>query len=138
VGRCLQLLIANLLMLTPTLYMLQVFDRVLVSGSALTLAGLTLTALTVFLLLVMGFAEWVRSRLARARRRGASTPGAESRGSSTASFESRLRAASRAGRQPVQALGDLTSAAPVPVGQRALFAFFDLPWTVIYIGCAVS
>jgi ATP-binding cassette subfamily C exporter for protease/lipase len=53
--------IANMLMLTPTLYMLQVFDRVMVSGNALTL--LALTALTVFLFLVMGFAEWVRSRL---------------------------------------------------------------------------
>ena len=52
---------ANLLMLTPTLYMLQVFDRVLISGSALTLAGLTLIAL--FFFLVMGFAEWLRSRL---------------------------------------------------------------------------
>ena len=30
-------LIANMLMLTPTLYMLQVFDRVMVSGNTLTL-----------------------------------------------------------------------------------------------------
>ena len=51
----------NLLALTPTLYMLQVFDRVMVSGSGLTLIGLT--AITVGFFLCMGFAEWVRSRL---------------------------------------------------------------------------
>ena len=40
-------LVANLLMLTPTLYMLQVFDRVMVSRSELTLLALTLTRVPV-------------------------------------------------------------------------------------------
>ena len=52
---------SNLLMLTPTLYMMQVFDRVMLSGSLYTLTALSLLAL--FLFLVMGFSEWARSRL---------------------------------------------------------------------------
>ncbi len=118
--------IANLLMLTPTLYMLQVFDRVMVSGSSLTL--LSLTALTVFLLLVMGFAEWVRSRLLV--RASAAFDARLSTRVFMASFESRLRAAS--GRLPQQALGDLTSLRQFLTG-NGVFAFFDLPWTLIYI-----
>ncbi len=54
-------MIANLLMLTPTLYMLQVYDRVLASQSELTL--LVLSILTLFLFATMAFAEWMRSRL---------------------------------------------------------------------------
>ncbi|MDR2364662.1 MAG: ATP-binding cassette domain-containing protein, partial [Zoogloeaceae bacterium] len=51
----------NVLMLTPTLYMLQVFDRVLVSQSEFTLFAVTLMLL--FFLGVMSFSEWVRARL---------------------------------------------------------------------------
>ena len=51
----------NLLMLTPSLYMLQVFDRVMLSRSEFTLAALTLVML--FFFVVMAFAEWMRSRL---------------------------------------------------------------------------
>ena len=49
-------LVANLMMLAPTLYMLQVFDRVLSSRSELTL--LVLSLITLFLFAVMAFAEW--------------------------------------------------------------------------------
>ena len=51
---------ANLLMLTPTLYMLQVFDRVMVSGNGYTLVSLTVAL--VFLLAVLSFSEWLRLR----------------------------------------------------------------------------
>lgn len=51
----------NLLMLTPTVYMLQVFDRVLVSQSEFTLYAITIMLL--FFLGVMSFSEWVRARL---------------------------------------------------------------------------
>ena len=119
-------LIANMLMLTPTLYMLQVFDRVMVSGNALTL--LSLTGLAVFLFLVMGFAEWVRSRLLV--RASAAFDQKLSTRVFMASFESRLRAAP--GRLPQQALGDLTGLRQFLTG-NGVFAFFDLPWTLIYI-----
>jgi ATP-binding cassette subfamily C exporter for protease/lipase len=54
-------MLANLLMLTPTIYMLQVYDRVLASGSEMTLLAVSLLAL--FLLIVMAVAEWSRSRV---------------------------------------------------------------------------
>ena len=52
---------ANILMLAPTLYMLQVFDRVMLSQNEFTLISLTL--ITTFLFAIMAFSEWVRSRL---------------------------------------------------------------------------
>jgi ATP-binding cassette subfamily C exporter for protease/lipase len=61
-------MLVNVLMLTPTLYMLQVYDRVLTSQSELTLLAMSL--LTLVLFGVMGFAEWMRSRVL-VRSRGA-------------------------------------------------------------------
>ena len=54
-------MVVNVLMLAPTLYMLQVYDRVLVSRSEVTLVFVSL--ITLFLFSVMAFAEWSRSRL---------------------------------------------------------------------------
>ncbi|MDX5350918.1 MAG: type I secretion system permease/ATPase, partial [Paracoccaceae bacterium] len=51
----------NLLMLTPPLYMLQVYDRVLVSRAAETLLALTL--LMAFLMLILGLLDHARSRI---------------------------------------------------------------------------
>ena len=51
----------NLLMLTPIIYMLQVYDRVISSGSMSTLGMLTL--LMVCLLAASGSFDWVRSRI---------------------------------------------------------------------------
>ena len=54
-------MIANILTLTPTLYMLQVFDRVMLSQSEFTLISLTLIA--ALFVGAMTFAELLRSRL---------------------------------------------------------------------------
>jgi ATP-binding cassette, subfamily C, bacterial len=54
-------IVINLLMLTGPLYMLQVYDRVLGSRSEATLVALT--ALIVFLFLVMGLLDYVRGRV---------------------------------------------------------------------------
>src|SRR3972149_6666681 len=51
----------NMLLLVPTIYMLQIYDRVLTSRNLLTLWFLTLIMLGLFLL--MGAIEAVRSRL---------------------------------------------------------------------------
>ncbi|MCF8168883.1 MAG: type I secretion system permease/ATPase, partial [Rhodoferax sp.] len=51
-------MLANLLMLSPTLYMLQVYDRVLASHSELTLVAVSL--LTLLLFAIMAFSEWMR------------------------------------------------------------------------------
>ena len=53
--------LSNLLMLAPTIYMLQVFDRVLVSQNELTLLAVSL--ITLFLFGVMACSEWLRSRV---------------------------------------------------------------------------
>ncbi|MFK7835166.1 MAG: type I secretion system permease/ATPase [Sulfitobacter sp.] len=54
-------LFANLLMLTGPMYMLQVYDRVLSSGSVPTL--IALSGLMVFLYLMMGVLDFVRGRV---------------------------------------------------------------------------
>jgi ATP-binding cassette subfamily C protein EexD len=53
--------VVNLLMLVPPLYMLQIFDRVMVSRSEETLIMLTLVVLWLFL--AMGLLEFTRGRL---------------------------------------------------------------------------
>lgn len=53
--------LVNALMLTGPLYMLQVYDRVLGSGSEATLVSLS--ALVIFLFLVMGVLEYARSKV---------------------------------------------------------------------------
>ena len=72
-------MIVNLLMLAPTIYMLQVFDRVLSSRSELTLLALSL--ITLFLFGVMAMSEWTRSRIlvraGVALRRAARHPGVQ-------------------------------------------------------------
>lgn len=54
-------LFINLLMFVAPLHMLQVYDRVLTSRSAMTL--IVLTALAIFLLMIYGLLEAIRSRL---------------------------------------------------------------------------
>ena len=51
--------IANILMLAPTIYMLQLYDRVMLSRNELTL--ITVTLLIAFFIVAMAFAEWLRS-----------------------------------------------------------------------------
>ena len=53
--------LTNLLMLAPTIYMLQLFDRVLASQSELTLLAVSL--ITMFLFCALALSEWLRSRL---------------------------------------------------------------------------
>lgn len=52
-------MVVSVLLLTPTLYMLQVYDRVMVSRSELTL--LVVSLVTLFLFVAMGFADAMRA-----------------------------------------------------------------------------
>ena len=119
-------MVANLLMLTPTLYMLQVYDRVLVSGSELTLLAVSLV--TLFLLGMMSFSEWSRSRLLV--RTGVRLDEMLGTKVFNASFEAYL---SQSGHNPSRAFADLTELRQFMTG-NGVFAFFDAPWTPIYIG----
>lgn len=119
-------MVANLLMLTPTLYMLQVYDRVLVSRSELTL--LVVSLITLFFFTVMAFAEWSRSRLLV--RAGVRLDAVLSTRVFNASFEANL---SQSGAPAQRAFTDLTEVRQFLTG-NGIFAFFDAPWAPIYIG----
>lgn len=118
-------MIANVLMLTPTLYMLQVYDRVMASQSELTLIAMSLLALLMFAF--MAFAEWMRSRLLV--RTGVRLDAQLSTLVFNASFEAHL---SQSGSNPSRAFGDLIQIRQFLTG-NGIFAFFDAPWTPIYM-----
>ena len=118
-------MLANVLMLSPTLYMLQVYDRVIASQSELTLLAMSLLTLALFG--VMAFAEWLRSRvLVRAGVRLDERLGTQV---FNASFESHL---SQSGSSPARAFGDLIQVRQFLTG-NGIFAFFDAPWAPIYM-----
>ncbi len=117
---------SNLLMLTPTLYMMQVFDRVMLSNSEYTLAALSLLALLLFL--VLGFAEWARSRLLV--RAGTRFDLLMQRHVFRASFDAKLR--NTASASP-QALNDLTQLRQFLTG-NGVYAAIDTPWVLVFAG----
>ena len=119
-------MVANVLMLSPTLYMLQVFDRVMSSRSELTLLAMSL--ITLFLFGVMAFAEWMRSRVLV--RSGVRLDALLGTSVFNASFDAHL-APSRV--SPARSFGDLIQIRQFLTGQGIL-AFFDTPWTPIYMG----
>ncbi|MCL5739586.1 MAG: type I secretion system permease/ATPase [Betaproteobacteria bacterium] len=118
-------MVANVLMLSPTLYMLQIFDRVMSSRSELTLLAMSL--ITLFLFCVMAFAEWMRSRvLVRAGVRLDALLGTRV---FNASFEANL---APSGVSPARAFGDLIQIRQFLTG-NGILAFFDTPWTPVYM-----
>lgn len=119
-------LFINLLMLVPSLYMLQLYDRVLASRSKETLLMLTLIVIVMFA--VMGTLELVRSRIL------IRVGNAIDAKMSTRLFDAMFALANRyPGKSTAQPLGDLTQIRQFLTG-TPLFAFFDTPWMPIYIG----
>lgn len=119
-------LFVNFLMLVPSFFMLQVYDRVLASGSEATLVMLCLILL--LLLGTMGCLEWVRSRImVRVSTRIDSLLGPRLY---DASFQQALLSGGMLG--SAQALSDLTGLRQFLTG-NGLFAFFDAPWLPIYL-----
>lgn len=117
--------VLNLLYLAPSLYMLQVYDRVLSSYNLTTLAMLTAILLVVYLLF------WVMDR-ARGQmliRVGVQLDRSLSERVFTASFDQSLR---RAGPGPSQALNDLTIVRQF-LSTNGAIAFFDTPWVPVYL-----
>jgi ATP-binding cassette subfamily C exporter for protease/lipase len=117
--------IINMLMLVPSLYMLQVYDRVLGSKNDITLLMLTLMMLGAYLF--MSALEFVRSFVMI--RVGARMDMKLNKRVYTAAFERSLR---KGGGNAGQALSDLTNLRQFLTGS-ALFAFFDVPWFPIYL-----
>jgi ATP-binding cassette subfamily C protein len=118
-------LFANLLMLTGPMYMLQVYDRVLGSRSEETLIALSL--LVLFLYGVMGILDYTRGRIMA--RVGARFQANLDR----RVFDAVVRKAAVAPDMRTQSgLTDLESIQRF-LTSPVLLAFFDLPWTPIFI-----
>jgi ATP-binding cassette subfamily C exporter for protease/lipase len=117
--------ITNLLALTPSLYMLQVYDRVITSRNEITLLMLTLIMLGAYLF--MGALELIRSFVLV--RVGARFDMQLNKRVYNAAFEQNLK---QAGANAGQSLNDLTTVRQFLTG-NALFAFFDAPWFPIYL-----
>lgn len=116
----------NLLMIVPAIYMLQVYDRVVTSGSITTLVMLTI--IMTVLIVSMGCLEWVRSRiLIRVGNR-------LDKLLSTKVFNNSFKIAlSSGGKQDGgMPINDLTGLRQFMTG-NGLFAFFDAPWVPIYL-----
>ncbi|WP_256360501.1 ABC transporter transmembrane domain-containing protein [Methylomonas koyamae] len=118
--------VINVLQLVPTIYMLQVYDRVVPTGNLTTLSLLTLILMVLFV--TMGVLEWVRSQiLVRVSTR-----------IEVLLSERLLKVAykmalySNGQRASIQPLDDLTSLRQFMTGS-GLFAFFDAPWLPIYL-----
>lgn len=119
-------MVINILQLVPTIFMLQLYDRVVPTGNKSTL--LMLTLIMVVLFLTMGSLEWVRSQiLVRVSTRLETLLNKRL-------FQVSYKQALFSGGQSAsgQALDDLTSLRQFLTG-NGLFAFFDVPWIPIYI-----
>ena len=118
-------MLINLLMLVPSLYMLQVYDRVLPSRNGVTLAMLSLIMMGMYGMI--SALEYVRSFIVI--RIGAKLDMHLNKRVYTAAFETNLK---QQGVNAGQSLNDLTTIRQFVTG-NALFAFFDAPWFPIYL-----
>lgn len=115
----------NLLYLTPSIYMLQIYDRVLASRSETTLVMISLIVVALYIL--MGYLEFVRSKVLV--RLGNTLDQKMAQRVFTAAFERNLKGrGSNAG----AAMNDLTTVRQFVTG-NGTFAFFDAPWAPIYL-----
>ncbi len=117
--------VINGLLLVSPVYMLQVYDRVLSSGSEATLLALTIVA--VGLLGVMAILHLFRARILV--RIGARLDQMLSDRLFAAVFDRQLK---RPQIQRAQPLNDLNTLRQFITGQ-GLFAFFDVPWTPMFL-----
>lgn len=117
--------VINLLVLVPSLYMMQVYDRVLTSRNETTLLMLTLIALGLFLF--SGLIEWVRGQVMI--RMSAGLDDALGERIFDAAFARSLREHNA---NPAQVLSDLASLRQLITGQ-GLIALLDAPWLPIFL-----
>ena len=115
----------NLLMLVPSIYMMQVYDRVLASRNDFTLLMLSVMALGLYALISV--LEQIRSMVVI--RIGGKMDAYLNKRIYTAAFEQNLK---RSGVNAGQALNDLTTIRQFVTG-NGMFAFFDAPWFPVYL-----
>ncbi|MDY6983318.1 MAG: ABC transporter transmembrane domain-containing protein, partial [Pseudomonadota bacterium] len=114
----------NLLQLVPIIYMMQVYDRVIASGSLSTLGMLTL--LLVALLIALGGFEWVRSYILIAASNRLELRLRER------VFNATFKLALMGTKHGSQPISDLTGLRQFLTG-NGIFAFFDAPWFPVYL-----
>jgi ATP-binding cassette subfamily C protein len=114
----------HLLYLAPSLYMMQVYDRVLATGGLLTLVFLSLILLVC--LAVLSYLDAIRTRLLAAAGQRLDRLLAEPTLKSHLVRDGRVAAGSA---QPMREFDNLRAALSGP----AALAMIDLPWTPIYI-----
>ena len=119
-------LLINFLMITPSIYMMQVYDRVVSTGNLSTLTMLTLILMVLFI--TMSALEWVRSQILVKVSTRLETLLNE-RLFHIAFKQSLYSGGQRASTQP---LDDLTGLRQFLTG-NGLFAFFDAPWMPVYL-----
>jgi PrtD family type I secretion system ABC transporter len=116
----------NVLMLTGSLYMLQIYDRVLPSRSEETLLALTILVTALYGL--MGLLDYVRGRIAS--RIGATAQARLDARVFNATLRRSVLASERS--RPASGLRDLESIQKF-MGSPVLFAVFDMPWAPVFI-----
>jgi len=118
-------LIAGLLVLMPSLYMLEVYDRVVSSRSHMTLAMLTLLVLAAYV--VMEVLEWAHSEVMH--RAGLALDRKMSDRIFVASFEANLKRVAGGTTQPLNDLRTLRDFLPSPL----LKAVFESPVALVFL-----
>ncbi|CAN5331231.1 type I secretion system permease/ATPase [soil metagenome] len=116
--------LVNILYLAPTLYMMQVYDRVVPTGGMLTLGLVTVVAL--FALATLAYLDWLRTRLlirAGLRLDRSLTPVVLAR---VFALQGR--------QQSNPALRDFDTFRAAVSGQGVM-ALLDAPWTPLYLAC---
>ncbi len=118
-------LVSNVLLLAPTVYMLQVFDRVIVMHNDITLLAVSACTLVVFALIALSDALRSRTLVWAGMRLDEDL--------SIALFSAQHRGALLdAAPGATAVLSELTVFRQFVTG-NGIYAFFDLPWTPIYL-----
>ena len=117
--------VANLLMLTPMLYMLQIFDRIFISKSVITL--LTVSSIILFFYVISALSSYIRSRAMVSI--GGRIEKSVNEKLFYVSFKDRL---TKKIKNPTSYLDDLTIVRQWVTG-AAVFSVFDLPWVPLYV-----
>ena len=117
--------VSNVLMITPTLYMLQVYDRVMISQNEFTLFAIT--SIAVLLYVFMSVAEWLRAKLLV--RLSLQLDERLSTRVFRSGFLAFLRSRTL---NPTECINDLVVIRQFLTGNGAI-AFFDLPWVPVYL-----
>lgn len=116
--------VVNLLMLTGPMFMLQVYDRVLSSGSVATLQGLFIIVVTAFAFL--GIYDFLRTRvLSRAAYRLDQAVGRQA-------YDQWVKSGLDSASSNVRPLSDLAVVRGF-LSSPAILGFFDLPWIPFYL-----